>query len=69
MWQVFSMGRERAVTHHDQMAIAVATGLSLRTVEKYYRGLPVAESTRNLLERACFELHYPTVGEKRGKRG
>ena len=47
------------VTPQSKARIAGATGLSIRTVDKYYSGIPVNESTRRLIERAAFELDLP----------
>lgn len=53
---------QRATTQ-DKMRIAVATGVSSRTVDRYFGGLKVTASIKQLIERACFELDIPTVSE------
>ncbi len=50
------------------MALAVATGLAIGTVRRYYEGLDMRESHRERIERACVELQYPLRGEKGGER-
>lgn len=50
----------------DMMRISVATGVALRTVQRYYAGANANASTRDVIERACFELDIPTRSAKAG---
>lgn len=68
MRQCCDMGRMSA-PHSVRVKVAAATGFSPRTIDKYYAGEKVNDSTRQAIEKACFELDFPVRGEKGVRRG
>lgn len=58
--------RKKSSPHRDALAIAVATGVGVTTVLKYYRGETIREGNLRTIERACVELGLPLKEDSEG---